>query len=191
VKILIIDGHPYDGSFCRAIAQQYHAGAVEGGHDVTLFSLREKQFDLILRAGYKKPQELEPDLQVAQQFIKDCQHIVVVTPIWWGGPPALLKGFMDRTFLPGFAFKYRSKSKLWDKYLKGRSGRLIVTSDAPTWWMRFMTGDSTVRLIRDSTLKFVGISPVAVTRLGDIKWLSEVQREKVLTQIYHLGKNAK
>lgn len=187
MKILIIDGHPFEHSFCCGLANQYQIAASTAGHDVTLFSLREKSFDPILRTGYKQAQELEPDLQQAQALIRECQHIVFVTPIWWGGPPALLKGFMDRTFLPGFAFKYRTKSMLWDKYLTGRSGRLIVTSDAPSWWMRFMRGDSTVRLIRDSTLGFVGISPVKVTRIGKVKWLSELQRKSWLEYVQRLG----
>lgn len=188
MKLLIIDGHPNENSFCRALADKYNLGAIEAGHEVTLFSLREKSFDPVLRFGYKGSQELEPDLQQAQSLIKECQHLVMITPVWWGGPPALLKGFMDRTFLPGFAFKYRHKSVLWDKFLTGRSGRLIVTSDAPSWWMRFKLGDSTVRMIKDATLGFVGIKPVKVTRIGNVKWLSETQRDHWLTHVYGLGK---
>ncbi|MFO0942552.1 MAG: NAD(P)H-dependent oxidoreductase [Pirellulales bacterium] len=187
MKILIIDGHPFEHSFCRALADSYYDGATQAGHEATLFRLREKSFDPILRTGYKQQQELEPDLQLAQALIKDCQHLMIVCPIWWGGPPALLKGFMDRTFLPGFAFKYRSKSMLWDKFLKGRTARIVVTSDAPSWWMRFVIGDSTVRVIRDATLKFVGISPVKVTRIGKVKWLSQTERERLIEKTNRLG----
>ena len=184
-KILILDGHPYDQSFCAAITQSYAQNTKNNHPDtqIEFLKLRDMQFDPILRAGYKKIQELEPDLQKAQQLLKWCDHLVVVTPIWWGGPTALLKGFLDRTFLPGFAFKYRANSSLWDKLLKGRTAHIIVTSDAPTWWMRWIRRDSTVELLKGATLEFVGFGPVKVTRIGNIKWLSAEKREQILSRV--------
>lgn len=190
MKILVIDGHPYEKSFCRAIADQYIEGAKETGHEVKLLSLRELNFDPILRSGYKVPQPLEPDLRSAQADIKLADHIVVITPIWWGGPTALLKGFMDRIFLPGFAFKYRTDSVWWDKFLVGKSGHVIVTSDAPAWYMRFIRGDSTVKLIRESTMDFVGIKPVRVTRVGNVKRLQPEQYQTELQKMRLLGRQA-
>ena len=182
-NILIIDGHPYDQSLCAGIAAHLKRSAEESGDHVDLLSLRDLQFDPIMRYGYRKIQELEPDLLRAQALLKSADHIVVITPIWWGGPTALLKGFFDRTFLPGFAFKYRKSSQLWDKFLVGKTGHLIVTGDGPVWWMRWVLGDSTVKLIVDSTLRFVGISPVKVTRIGKIKWLTAEQREKTIQKL--------
>lgn len=183
MKILIIDGHPYEKSFCRAIADSYLEGAKESGHTVKLLSLRDLKFDPILRSGYKVIQPLEPDLLQAQAELKDVDHIVMITPIWWGGPTALLKGFLDRTFLPGFAFKYRPNSVWWDKFMTGKSGHVIVTSDAPAWYMRFLRGDSTVKLIRESTMNFVGINPVQVTRIGNVKHLRPEQYQTELQKI--------
>ncbi len=190
MKILVIDGHPFDKSFCRAVADYYVEGAKEAGHEIQLLSLREMKFDPILRGGYKVIQPLEPDLQQAQTEIKLADHIVVITPIWWGGPTALLKGFIDRTFLPGFAFKYRLNSVWWDKFMVGKSGHVIVTSDAPAWYMRFIRGDSTVKLIRESTMDFVGIKPVRVTRIGSIKQLRPGQYQEKLQKIKLLGHKA-
>lgn len=181
-KILVIDGHPYDKSFCSALAQAYLENS-RSRADIQLLPLRDLKFDPILWAGYKEKQELEPDLQKAQELMKWADHLVIICPIWWGGPPALLKGFMDRTFLPGFAFKYRKGSRMWDKFMTGRSAHVIVTSDAPTWWMRWFRGDSTVKMIKSATLDFVGYSPVKVTRVGDIKWLSVEQRQRILNKI--------
>lgn len=179
-NILLIDGHPYDESFCAAIGISLAEKAKHQGHAVTRLALRDLQFDPIMRYGYRKIQQLEPDLLRAQEYFKAADHIVVISPIWWGGPTALLKGFLDRTLLPGFAFKYRKNSELWDKLLKGKTGHVIVTSDGPTWWMRWVRGDSTVKIIADSTLDFVGISPVRVSRIGRVKWLNQEQREKIL-----------
>lgn len=182
-NVLVIDGHPYDQSLCAAIGVSLKDKAKQSGHQVTLLALRDLQFDPIMRYGYRKVQDLEPDLLKAQQLLKDADHIVVISPIWWGGPTALLKGFMDRTLLPGFAFKYRKNSSFWDKLLTGRSGHVIVTSDGPAWWMRWFKGDSTVKTIVASTLDFVGIAPIRVSRIGNVKSLSEEQRKKILSKL--------
>ena len=89
-------------------------------------------FNSILKHGYRQWTELEPDLLMIQQDIVDADHLVFEYPTWWGTCPALLKGLIDRVFLPGFAFKYRDNSLFWDKLLKGNTARLIVTMDTPT-----------------------------------------------------------
>ena len=63
-----------------------------------------------------------------------------VYPTWWGTMPALLKGFIDKVFQPGFGFQYRNGSVWWDKLLKGRSARLIVTMDTPPLYFRWVYG---------------------------------------------------
>ena len=104
-KILIINAHPRKDSFNDAIADNYVKGAKESKHEVKFVNLRDLKFDPIMRTRYRD-NELEPDLVEAQELIKWCDHMVLVTPMWWFGVPGLLKGFFDRTITPGFAFKY-------------------------------------------------------------------------------------
>lgn len=186
-NILIINGHPDKMSFCQAIALAYLNGAKEN-NQVELLNLHQLNFELNLKHGYREKLPLEDDLMKAQEMIQKADHIVIVTPIWWGGPTALLKGFLDRTFLPGFAFKYRPNSIMWDKLLANKTAHLIVTSDGPAWYMRFLRGDTTVKLLKESTLEFCGISPVRVTRLGNIKSLSHDDRLKILKNVSENGK---
>jgi putative NADPH-quinone reductase len=68
---------------------------------------------------------------MSQEAIKWSEHIVWVFPTWWLGIPALMKGFIDRAFVPGFGFKYKKDSIFWNKLLKGKSSSLIITMDAP------------------------------------------------------------
>ena len=119
-RILVILGHPSADSLSAALAQSYKEGAQAAGAQVRLLDLGALAFDPILRAGYRGEQALEPDLQAAQAQITWAEHLVWVYPTWWGAMPALLKGFIDRVFLPGFAFKYRQGSSLWDRLLAGR-----------------------------------------------------------------------
>jgi putative NADPH-quinone reductase len=190
-KILIILGHPNSTSFCAALAQSYKDGAILAGAEVREIDLTELDFDPILRKGYKEIQQLEPDLLAAQDSIKWADHIVWVYPIWWGTMPALLKGFLDRTFLPGFAFKYRENSPWWDKYLAGRSSRMIVTMDAPTLYDRLMYFGGGRRTMKKAVLEFCGIKPVGVTAFGSVKSSDKAKRDKWLAAVNQLGKQLK
>ena len=109
-RILIILGHPSASSLCAGLADAYAQGARDSGAEVRLLRLGELDFDPLLHAGYRQDQPLEPDLQRAQADILWASHLAWAYPTWWGGLPALLKGFIDRIFLPGFAFKYRKGS---------------------------------------------------------------------------------
>lgn len=190
-KVLIILGHPDKNSLCGALAASYREGAQEGGAEIREIFLGDLNFDPVLRRGYKEVQELEPDLLTAQESIKWADHLVWVYPIWWGTMPALLKGFLDRTLLPGFAFKYRENSPWWDRYLTGRSARMIVTLDAPVFYDWLMYGAGGRRTMKNAVLKFCGIKPVGVTAFGSVKSSDAAKRHKWLAAVNELGKRLK
>jgi len=183
MKITLINGHPNPESYCAALSSRYAEAAIKAGHDVRELNLHEMEFDPILHGGYYGKQELEPALVQAQEDITWCEHLVVVHPIWWGTMPALLKGFFDRILLPGWAFKYRKNSPLWDRLLKGRSARIIVTSDAPALYNRFIHFNAPVRVTKKMILAFCGIKPAKVTAIGSIREMSEAKREEALSKI--------
>lgn len=190
-KILVINGHPNSDSFNGALAERYSSGAKTAGHTVKLIHLGHLEFDPILHKGYKEIQELEPDLLQIQKDILWADHLVIVFPMWWGTVPALLKGFLDRTFLPGFAFKYHKKDPFWDKLLKGRTGRIIFTTDAPGWWNFLINRDPAIHMMKTSVLKFSGITPVGVTQLTEIKNRTPEVLGGYLNKVYKLGLQAK
>lgn len=187
-KILIILGHPDKTSFNAALAASYRDGAVAAGAEVREIFLGELAFDPILRSGYKEIQALEPDLIATQESIKWADHLVWVYPIWWGTMPALLKGFLDRTLLPGFAFKYRENSRWWDKYLTRKSGRMIVTLDAPVLYDWLIYGAGGRKTMKKAVLEFCGVKPVRVTAFGQVKFSDDVKRQKWLSKVNELGK---
>lgn len=190
-KILVINGHPNSESLNGALAEKYCSGASAAGHSTKLVHLGKLHFDPILHKGYQEIQKLEPDLEQAQRDILWADHIVIVFPMWWGTVPALLKGFLDRTLLPGFAFKYHNNSPFWDKLLKGRSGRIIFTTDAPSWWNFLVNRDPTIHMMKTAVLKFTGISPVGVTQFTEIKNRKPEVLKSYLEKVYKLGLQAK
>ncbi|MBE9465289.1 NAD(P)H-dependent oxidoreductase [Dyadobacter subterraneus] len=187
-KVLIINGHPDPGSFAVAITEAYKIGALQAGAEIKEIIVGKLDFNPILQFGYRKRTELEPDLLDAQQKILWAEHIVWIYPIWWGERPALLKGFIDRTFLPGFAFKYRENSVWWDKLLAGRSAHIIITLDQPAWYYWLVNGRPTFYSMKKMTLEFSGFKPVRTTTLGPMRNSTDTYREKWLRKIELMGK---
>jgi len=183
MKIYLLLGHPHHESFNGQIADAYYKTAIEKGHEVRFQQLGEMTFDPILWKGYKEVQALEPDLKQAQENILWCDRWVIVFPMWWGSVPALLKGFIDRTLHPGFAFKYHDHDPMWEKYLTGRSGELITTCDGPWWWVRLVYLNSDLISLKTATLGFCGISPVKCTRISRVRFLSEPERQAKIQKI--------
>ncbi len=182
-RITVILGHPDAGSFCASIASAYAESARDAGHEVRLLPLGEMSFDPILHKGYAEIQALEPCLVEAQESIQWANHLVIVYPIWWGSMPSLLKGFFDRTFLPGYAFRYRKNSQFWDKLLTGRSAHVFSTMDTPPWYFRFVYRMPGHHQIKRTILQFTGIKPVKITSFGPVRYASPARKASWLRQV--------
>lgn len=187
-KIVILNGHPNPTSFNASLVEAYVKGAKAKNAVVRSITIAHLVFDPNLRFGYQKRMELEPDLVQAIQDIQWADHLVWIHPVWWGGLPALLKGFIDRTFLPGITYQYRKNSMLWDKLLKGKTAHIITTLDQPGWYYRLIYGRPSVNQLKKSTLQFCGISKVEVTYIGIVRHSTERQREKWLKKVEKLAR---
>ena len=190
-KILIINGHPNKDAFNFGIATAYKKGAENSGAEVKEVIIADLKFDPNLQFGYQKRTELEPDLADAWEKIKWADHLVWVHPVWWGGLPAITKGFIDRLFLPGFSFQYRENSVWWDKLLKGKTAHIITTLDQPSWYYWLVYGRPSVNQLKKSTLEFCGVKPVKVTYIGIIKTATNDIRKKWLAKVEELGRKQK
>lgn len=189
-RVLVILGHPSEASLCSAIANAYLKGAQAAEHEVRFLSLGKLKFDPILRDGYNTIQALEPDLLAAQESIAWAEHLVFVYPIWWGSIPAILKGFFDRIFLPGFAFKFRKDALMVDGLLKHRTAHLIATMDTPPWYYRLVYRMPGHNQMKRTILEFCGIKPVKINSFGPVKNSKASTRQKWLTTAYEFGLNS-
>ncbi|MCP3931093.1 MAG: NAD(P)H-dependent oxidoreductase [Bacteroidetes bacterium] len=187
-KILVILGHPSKESFCASLTDEYCEGAISSGHEIEKINICNLDFAPFLEDGFSKKQILEPDIQNAQEKITWANHLVLVYPTWWATPPALLKAFIERTLLPGFAFKYKKSKHVvaWDKFLNDKSARIISTMDTPPLYYKWVIGDPGYKMMKD-ILNFCGIKPVLKTYFGSVKMSSEPTRKKWLSKCYNLG----
>ncbi|MFD0586555.1 NAD(P)H-dependent oxidoreductase [Paenibacillus sp. GCM10027627] len=186
-NILVLIGHPYPKSFCSALAAAYREGASVTGANIKIIDLSAISFDPNLKNGYHKRTDLEPELMEAQDMVSWADHLVLIYPNWWGTMPAVFKGFFDRVFLPGFAFKMKENSSQWEKLLKGKTARLIVTSDTPSWLNRLIYRRAGLQTMRKNILMFCGINPVRITEINPVTKSTPEQREKWLQRVKQLG----
>lgn len=181
-NILMLMGHPDLHSFSAQAADAYTQAARAHGATVERVNLIELSFDPVLRHGYAAEQPLEPDLVRAQQQLLAADHVVFAFPLWWSGPPALVKGFIDRVLLPDFAFKFRGK-RLPEQLLAGRSARFITSMDAISLWYRLRMRSTLHTMFVTGTLQFVGFSPVRENTFYGMRHKSKEDRSRALEAI--------
>lgn len=190
-KIAVILGHPDKESFNFALAEAYSKGANLAGAEVEKIYIRDLEFNPNLQFGYRKRTELEPDLRKAQEILTWADHLVWIYPVWWGGVPAIMKGFLDRVLLPGFAFKKREGSLWWDKYFKGKTARIICTMDQPTWFYRIFNRAPSHHAMKKLTMNFIGVKSVKITSIGPIRLSKDSFRENWLKKVEALGEKGR
>jgi NAD(P)H dehydrogenase (quinone) len=179
-KTLVILGHPNKKSFCAALHKEYVDSAKKSGKDVKILNIIDMKFNPV-----KQQEKTEKDIVKAQKLITWAEHIVFVFPIWWGNMPALLKGFFDRTFSSGFAFRFK-KNKRWDKLLKGRTAHIITTMDTPIPIYKLMFGNPLRKNLR-GILWFCGVSPIKYTFLSPITKVNMQRRKAYLLRVRKLA----
>lgn len=186
-KIFILLGCEDSETSAGKMADAYERGARAAGHEVMRTNISDLKFDPLLHKGYKVIQELELDLKKVQENIRWADHLVVVYPNWWSTMPAILKGLFDRIWLPGFAFKFhKDKAYSWDKLLKGRSARVIITMNANPFLERLAIGDYTNE-IRKGILGFAGFSPVSLSTFGPVEKVGAQKMDLWMRQVESLG----
>ncbi|MBD2701972.1 NAD(P)H-dependent oxidoreductase [Spirosoma sp. BT702] len=192
-NILLILGHPSENSFCKALLEAYQNGAERAGATCRTLYLSKLKFDVNLSDGYKTGNalELEEDLVASQQLIQWADHVVMAYPNWWGFMPAIAKGFIDRLFLPGFAFKHHSGKIFPEKLLTGKSIRLLVTMDTPTWWFYLIYRASQYQILKRIVFGYVGFDPIRFSTFGFIRKSTDRQRSNWLQKVEELGEQAR
>lgn len=190
-RILILNLHPAPQSLNRSLAETYAQAAQDAGHQTRVLHLHDLRFDMDFgQAGFRGAKELEPDLEQTMQALEWAEHLVITTPMWWGGLPAKAKGLFDRAFLPGRAFDPRIRSMGLPKpLLTGRSARLILTSDTPQWYFRWAMGSPLKRQISRQILRYVGIGPTSLTHFSPVEHATDKIRKAWLGKVQSLGRS--
>jgi len=153
MDISIILSHPDKNSFNHALAVKVQDVLTRAGHDVTFHDLYYEGFDPVLPAG-----EIPSDGKVSSDVAEHCEEIaaaggiVIVHPNWWGQPPAILKGWVDRVMRPGVAYRFiegDSGEGVPEGLLEAKKALVINTSNTPPEREREVFGDPLELIWRD------------------------------------------
>ncbi|MCK7497367.1 MAG: NAD(P)H-dependent oxidoreductase [Comamonadaceae bacterium] len=95
-------------SLSQSLAREFACGLTEAGHEYRLLDLYAEGFDPVLRAGELPgpAQALTEEVRRMQERVRAADGLVFVYPLWWGAPPAVLQGWLQRVFTYGFAFEF-------------------------------------------------------------------------------------
>jgi putative NADPH-quinone reductase len=186
--VLILDGNPDPGAdrLTHALARAYHEGAEEAGHIVRHINIGGVAFPLLRSARDFETEPTEKAIIEAQGAFLSADHIVIVYPLWLGGPPALLKAYMEQLARDNFLLG-KSDGGFPKGRLKGRSARVIVTMGMPALIYRLMYGAHGVKAFNRSILNLAGIKPVTTTLFGG-RQIQPPQSAKTIQTIRDVGR---
>jgi putative NADPH-quinone reductase len=191
-RILIIQGHPDPQPihFCHALADAYAAGATEAGHEVRRVTVAQPEFPLLRTKEDWEHGAPPTSIRACQDDIGWSELLLIVYPLWLGSMPALLKGFLEQAFRPGFAIGKGESGALWKKLLKGRRARIVVTMGMPALIYRWYFGAHSLKSLERNILGFCGVGPIRESLVGLVEALTEARRGKWLRTMHDYGRRA-
>lgn len=156
MKVLVVLGHQRSGSFCHAIAQAVVEQLRADGHETIFHDLYAEGFDPILREEelLKEPR-LDPVVRRHADELMSCDGYVVIHPNWWGQPPAILKGWVDRVIRQGEAYRFGPQGLI--PGLVGRRAVVFTTSNTPRDQELSLYGDPLENLWKTCIFGFCGV----------------------------------
>lgn len=193
MRLLVILAHPGKGSFNHAIADTV-VKALQGlGHQITFHDLYDEKFDpVLLNSEIPKEALTDPSIEQHCDDLSGAEGIVVVHPNWWGQPPAILKGWVDRVIRPGVAYEFQdgdSGEGVPIGLLRSETAVVFNTSNTPKDREINVFGDPLETLWKNCIFDLCGVKhfyrrmfQMVVTSTSEqrLQWLEEV-REAVIT----------
>jgi NAD(P)H dehydrogenase (quinone) len=187
MKISVILGHPKRGSFNHAIAETVVQALKTNGHEVAFHDLYQEAFDPVL-----PDVELPKGAVVPTLIMRHCDEIaaadgiVIVHPNWWGQPPAILKGWIDRVIRPGVAYEFKegdSGEGIPVGLLRAKSALIFNTSNTDAQREQEVFGDPLERIWKDCIFGLCGVKHVNRRTFGVMVMSTEQQREAWLDEV--------
>ncbi|HWA08486.1 MAG TPA: NAD(P)H-dependent oxidoreductase [Opitutaceae bacterium] len=189
--IVIIQGHPDSrgAHLGHALAAAYVRGARASGREISIIDVGRIEFPLLRTKEDFEQGEPLPAIREAQRLIEEAGHLVIFYPLWLGSMPALLKGFFEQVFRPGFGFTVSGQPTegSWKK-LSGKSARIVVTMGMPAVVYRWYFRAHSLKSLERNILGFCGIGPIAESLIGQVEAEDAARLDKWIDRMEKLGR---
>ncbi len=170
MRHLVITAHPSAKSFNHAVVEAYVSALKERRHEVECRDLYAMKFNPVLSARdltAVASGKAARDIRIEQTAIRRSDVVTLISPLWWSGFPAMLKGYLDRVFCAGFAYVIKRQEYL--PGLSGKKGVIITTSGATTEDLKSGGTLRAVKTVQDEGfMEFCGIEVVRHLYLSGI-----------------------
>jgi NAD(P)H dehydrogenase (quinone) len=190
VNVSVILAHPSKGSFNYAIAGTVVTTLKDNGHQVRYHDLYEERFDPILPASeIPKNADLRPLIKNHCDEIATAEGIVIIHPNWWGQPPAILKGWIDRVIRPGVAYEFLdgdSGEGVPCGLLKAKTALVFNTSNTPAEREQQIFGDPLETIWKTCIFGLCGVTNVYRKTFSVVVTSTEMRREAWLQEAREL-----
>jgi len=187
MKISLILAHPNAGSFNHAIADAARSALASNGHDVSFHDLCLEKFDpILLYEEIPKGAAIDTLIQKHCDEIASADGIIIVHPNWWGMPPAILKGWIDRVIRPGVAYEFSegdSGEGVPQGLLKARRAVVFNTSNTFSEREHQVFGDPLETLWKNCIFGLCGVKEFYRTTYSVIVTSSPAQRKAWLEDV--------
>lgn len=153
MDVLMVTAHPHADSFTAAITTAARRGMRRAGHSVVELDLYAIGFVPAMsaaeRAAYHEATPLIDPMTIEHaRLVRQSQALVFVYPTWWGGPPAVLRGWLERVLVPGVAFRFDERGKVVPAMTNIRRIVGISTYGSPRRYVRLMSDGGRRMLLR-------------------------------------------
>jgi NAD(P)H dehydrogenase (quinone) len=187
MRISVILAHPDHKSFNHAIAQTAVGQLKNNGHNVVFHDLYDENFDPIL-IGEEIPQNALFPMTVRDHCkeIAEADGIVVVHPNWWGQPPAILKGWIDRVIRPGIAYEFLegdSGEGIPKGLLKAGAAVVFNTSNTESGRERNVFGDPLETIWKNCVFGLCGVDTFYRRMFSVVVTSTEAQRKNWFDEV--------
>jgi putative NADPH-quinone reductase len=151
MRILVVYCHPCEDSFNASVLKVTRDALAERGHEFRVCDLYREGFDPVMRAPewktYHDPERnLEPVSEQVER-LKWAEAVVFIYPTWWYGPPAMLKGWLERVLVPGFAFEVPTAKRGPVPKLKHITRVIVLTTCGATPFLSWVMGQPGRRIL--------------------------------------------
>ena len=189
MKVLIVYAHPNSSSFNRAILEVVENGLKAAGHEIKLKDLYAEGFNPLLGRedlAAENQRDLPADIQREQQTLLWAEGLVFIYPLWWFDRPAILKGWFDRVFTHGFAFRYADEG-MEGLLNHGKALVVVTTGGSIEEFERIGAREHLVRPTTDGTLALCGVRDIVDKVLYSVPVVSDAARQKMLDEVHRLA----